>query len=46
MQLLGQLAGRGQALGAAHDAPQDCLAKPQIDLPRKRLLVIEKWYYE
>ncbi len=37
VQLLGQLARRGQAFGAAHDAPQNRLAKPQVDLARKRL---------
>ena len=40
VQLLRQLARRRQTLCAHHDAPQDRLAKPQIDLPRKRLLIV------
>jgi hypothetical protein len=46
MQLLGQLARRGQPLGTAQRAPQNRLAKPQVDLPRKRFAIIQKWYDE
>src|SRR5258708_9430061 len=46
VQLFSQLSRRGQAFGIAHDAAQDRLAEPEIDLARKRLLAVQKWYGE
>jgi hypothetical protein len=46
MQLFRQLARGWQALRIAHNAAQDGVAKPEVDLPREGFAVMEKWYYK
>jgi hypothetical protein len=46
VKLFGQLSRGRKTLTAAHTALQDRPSEAAVDLPRQRLTISRKWYYE